>query len=72
LLTAFGFLIGFPVVRAIGQPEPKHVQAAIKRCVLGLVVLDAVVATAFVGLYGLLIVLLLPPALIIGKRVYST
>lgn len=72
LLTAFGFLIGIPVVRAIGQPEPNNVQAAIKRCVLGLVVLDAVLATAFGGLYGLLIVLLLPPALIIGKRVYST
>src|SRR5262245_20691402 len=72
LLAAFGFLIGIPIVRAIRQPEPKHVQAAIKRCVLGLVVLDAVLATAFVGLYGLLIVLLLPPALIIGKRIYST
>ena len=42
LLTIFGFLIGVPVIRAIGEPEPKHVQAAIKRCVLGLVVLDAV------------------------------
>jgi hypothetical protein len=72
LLTAFGFLIGIPVIRAIGDPEPKHVQAAIKRCVLGLVVLDAILATAFGGWYGLLIVLLLPPALIIGNRVYST
>jgi 4-hydroxybenzoate polyprenyltransferase len=72
LLTAFGFLIGVPAIRAMNRPEPKNVQAAIKRCILGLVVLDAIVATAFVGLYGLLILLLLPPALIIGKRVYST
>jgi 4-hydroxybenzoate polyprenyltransferase len=72
LLVAFGFLIGLPVARAIAKPGPKEVQAAVKRCVLGLVVLDAVLATAFVGAPGLFIVLLLPPALIIGKWVYST
>jgi hypothetical protein len=72
LLVAFGFLIGLPVARAIGTPGPKEVQAAIKRCVLGLVVLDAVLATAFVGAPGLLILLLLPPALLMGKWVYST
>ena len=72
LLVAFGFLIGLPVARAIGKPGPKEVQAAIKRCVLGLVALDAVLATAFVGAPGLFVLLLLPPALIIGKWVYST
>ena len=54
------------------RPAPKKVQAAVKRCVLGLVALDAVLATAFVGLPGLLILLLLPPALLLGKWVYST
>ncbi len=72
LLTGFGFPIGIPVVRAISQPEPKNVQAAVKRCILGLVVLDAILATVYVGLWGLLIVLLLPPALMLGHRVYST
>jgi 4-hydroxybenzoate polyprenyltransferase len=72
LLVAFGFLIGVPVVRAIRQPSPGRVQAAVKRCILGLVVLDAVLATAFVGPAGLLILLLLPPALLLGKWVYST
>jgi len=72
VLTAFGFLIGVPVARAISSPEPKHVQAAIKTCVLGLVVFDAVMATVYVGPWGLLIALLLPPALLLGKRVYST
>ena len=71
LLTIFGFLIGVPVIRAIGEPEPKHVQAAIKAaswassCWMR-------PGDGFVGWYGLLIVLLLPPAIIIGKRVYST
>ena len=72
LLVAFGFAIGIPMARAIRHPGPKEVQNAVKRCVLGLVALDAVVATAFVGLPGLAILLLLPPALTIGKWVYST
>ncbi|HET6575815.1 MAG TPA: UbiA family prenyltransferase [Fimbriiglobus sp.] len=72
LVAGFLFYIGLPVVRAIQRPEPKPVQAAVKRAVLGLVVLDAVLATAFVGLPGLLILLLLPPALLLGKWVYST
>jgi 4-hydroxybenzoate polyprenyltransferase len=72
LLVAFGFLVGRPVARAIGDPSPRSVQAAVKRCVLGLVVLDAVLATMFVGLPGLLVLLLLPPALVLGKWVYST
>jgi 4-hydroxybenzoate polyprenyltransferase len=72
LLVVFGFLIGRPVARAVSSPGPREVQSAVKRCVLGLVVLDAVLAAAFVGLPGLLILLLLPPALVIGKWVYST
>jgi 4-hydroxybenzoate polyprenyltransferase len=72
LLVGFGFLIGLPVARAIGDPSPRTVQAAVKRCVLGLVALDAVLATMFVGVAGLAILLLLPPALVLGKWVYST
>ena len=53
-------------------PEAQSVQAAIKRCILGLVVLDAILATVYVGLAGLAIILLLPPALLLGRRVYST
>jgi UbiA prenyltransferase family len=72
LLVLFGFFVGRPVARAISSPGPREVQAAVKRCVLGLVGLDAVLATAFVGLPGLAILLLLPPAFAIGKWVYST
>ena len=72
LLVAFGFLVGIPLSRAIRKPGPREVQSAIKRCVLGLVALDAVLATAFVGAPGLAVLLLLPPALLLGKWVYST
>lgn len=72
LLVAFGFIIGVPAVSAIYRPTPGNVQAAVKRCILGLVGLDALLATVFVGAAGLLILLLLPPALVLGKWVYST
>lgn len=72
LLVAFGFIIGQPIARAIASPGPREVQRAVKRCVLGLVALDAVLATAFAGLPALAILLLLPPAIAIGKWVYST
>jgi 4-hydroxybenzoate polyprenyltransferase len=72
LLVVFGFLVGLPAARAIGEPSAKRVQKAVKRLVLGLVVLDAVLATMFVGAWGLLLVLLLLPAVLLGKWVYST
>ena len=72
LLVAFGFWVGSPVAAAIREPSPKRVQAAVKACVLGLVLLDAVLATAFVGPAGLLVGLLLVPARYLGRWVYST
>jgi 4-hydroxybenzoate polyprenyltransferase len=72
LLILFTFGVGIKVWAAIEQPSPQNVQAGVKRSILGLVVLDAILATAFAGNGGLLIVLLLPPGLILGRRVYST
>jgi 4-hydroxybenzoate polyprenyltransferase len=72
LLVGFGFVVGRPVGTAVHTPSAKNVQAAVKGCVLGLVLLDAALATAFVGWPGLLIALLLVPAVLLGKRVYST
>ncbi len=72
LLVAFGFWIGMPVIQAIRKPTPERVQAGVKRCILGLVALDALLASVFVGTPGLLVLLLLPPALWVGKWVYST
>jgi hypothetical protein len=72
LLAAFAYYVGSAVVRAIRQPIPKHVQAAVKRGVLGLVALDAILATALAGLTGLVLLLLLLPAHLLGRWVYST
>lgn len=72
LLVVLGSLLGFPLCRAINQPVPPLVQAAVKRSIFGLVLLDAVLATGLAGAVGLLLLLLLPPALYLGKWIYST
>jgi 4-hydroxybenzoate polyprenyltransferase len=72
LLVALGFWVGVPVWRAIEQPSPLLVQAAVKRAIFGLVLLDATLTTALAGSIGLLILLLLLPALYFGKWLYST
>ena len=72
LIAAFGAYVGVALVRAIRRPLPALVQAGVKRAVLGLVLLDAVLATALVGVAGLAIAVLLVPARILGRWVYST
>jgi 4-hydroxybenzoate polyprenyltransferase len=72
LLAAFACYVGSAVVRAVRYPLPKHVQKAVKRAVLGLVVLDAILATALAGLAGLVLLFLMIPAQILGRWVYST
>jgi 4-hydroxybenzoate polyprenyltransferase len=72
LLVGFGFLVGIPAGHAIAEPTPSRVQSAVKRAVLGLVVLDAVLATVSAGTVGLCILILLLPALYLGRWLYST
>jgi 4-hydroxybenzoate polyprenyltransferase len=72
LLAAFGVFVAFKLIPAIRHPSPPNVQAAVKRSILGLVALDAILATAFVGIWGLLILALFLPARWLGKWVYST
>ena len=64
LLVALGFWVGIPISKAVEQPMPAKVQAAVKRCIFGLVLLDATLAVALAGPVGLVILLLLLPALI--------
>ncbi|WP_020471050.1 UbiA family prenyltransferase [Zavarzinella formosa] len=72
LLVVGAFWVGSKIVPAIRQPTPGNVQAGVKRSIFGLVVLDALLASVFIGTPGLLLVGLLPPALLLGKWVYST
>jgi 4-hydroxybenzoate polyprenyltransferase len=72
LLVAFGFYLGLAVVPAIRSPSPVRVQSAVKRSLLGLVLLDALLASSLVGTLGLLLALLLLPAVYAGRWIYST
>ncbi|MGH7174682.1 MAG: UbiA family prenyltransferase, partial [Gemmataceae bacterium] len=74
LLVALGFVVGAPVVWAIANPVPSQVQAAVKRALMGLILLDAVLATATAGAIGLLILLLLAPSLYLNRKswLYAT
>jgi 4-hydroxybenzoate polyprenyltransferase len=72
LLALFGCYLGVAVIAAIRRPDPSRVQPVIQRAILGLVVLDALFASAFVGTLGLLLVVLLIPGLFLGRWMYST
>ncbi|HXG12084.1 MAG TPA: UbiA family prenyltransferase [Gemmataceae bacterium] len=72
LLVVLGFVVGLPVYRAIIGPTPPRVQAAVKRALIGLVVLDATLATALAGAVGLVILVLLLPVLYLGRWIYQT
>jgi 4-hydroxybenzoate polyprenyltransferase len=67
LLVTFGFVVGLPVCQAIADPVPSRVQAAVKRCLMGLIALDAILATGVVGATGLVILLLLAPAVYLNR-----
>jgi 4-hydroxybenzoate polyprenyltransferase len=72
LLVVFAFVLGLAVVPAIRSPVPIRVQAAVKRALLGLVVLDALLASSLVGIFGLLLALLVLPGIYLGRWLYST
>jgi 4-hydroxybenzoate polyprenyltransferase len=72
ILIVWGILVGIPLIRAVREPQPNRVQAAVKTLILGLIGLDSALAFALVGWPGLAILLLLPPAVVTGRWVYST
>ena len=67
-----GRLLASAVMALLLPGLATRVQAAVKRAIMGLIVLDAVLATALAGTVGLVILLLLVPALYLGRWIYST
>ena len=65
--------IGWRCAWAVVDPAPGSVQAAVKHCILSIIVLDAAVAYGASGpSQAIGIVLLLVPTLLLGRWVYST
>lgn len=62
-----------PALVAIRNPESRRVQAAIKHCILSLILLDAMVCSLVCSWpYAVGIAALLVPTLLLGRKIYST
>ena len=73
LIALIAALVGRRCVRAVFDPAPGKVQAAVRHCIFSLVVLDAAVVFVVGGLApAVMILLLLVPTMFLGKWVYST
>jgi 4-hydroxybenzoate polyprenyltransferase len=74
LLVALGFWLGFPLYRAINSPTPTNVQSGVKRSLIGLILLDAALASGTAGTIGLILLVLLLPSLYLNRRrtLYAT
>lgn len=69
----FGMLIGYRCLKAVLDPRPELVQAAVRNCIFSLVVMDAAACLAVQELvWGVVILLLLVPMLVLGRWIYST
>ena len=69
-------LLMFPILRrclsAIVNPVPERVQAAVKQCILSLIVLDAAIVMLVADWLAIAVLALLIPTFVLGKWVYST
>ena len=73
LWSVIAVLIGWRFIMAIIAPEPASIQAAVKSGILGIVAIDAAVVYGIHGVglaVGILILML--PAVLLGRWVYST
>ena len=71
--TLLLLLLTYRWVQAIIMPLPKQVQQAVKAMVLGLIVIDGVLVLGFCGAVpGLVVLILLVPAIVLGRWLYST
>lgn len=69
----FAGAIGYRCLRAVLDPQPATVQAAVKNCIFALVVIDAAAVLAAQSIFwGIAILLLLVPMLLVGRWIYST
>jgi 4-hydroxybenzoate polyprenyltransferase len=73
LMLVLGAVIGYRCLRAVIDPTPYRVQTAVTVCILSLVILDAAACFVVRGLFGAVLVLvLLIPAVVLGRWIYST
>jgi 4-hydroxybenzoate polyprenyltransferase len=66
-------VIGWRCARAVLDPRPQFVQAAVRNCIFALIILDAGAVLAVQDrFWALCIVVLLAPTILLGRWIYST
>ncbi len=67
-VALFALRVLLPFVKAVSEPTPDQIRAAVKAGVLSLIVLDATLAAGFASpLYGLLVLSLLPISMALAR-----
>ncbi|MBS0208160.1 MAG: UbiA family prenyltransferase [Planctomycetes bacterium] len=72
LWVALSLPIALRTFRAVGEPAPENVQRAVKHAIMSLIVIDAAAALGAIGPQAMFLLALLPPAMLLGRWVYST
>lgn len=73
LIGILGAYTGLRCFQTVAEMEPDVIQAAVKHCILSLVVLDAAICYVVWDVQGTIaVILLLIPAMVLGRWVYST
>jgi 4-hydroxybenzoate polyprenyltransferase len=68
-----GMLIAWRCARAVIEPRPAFVQAAVRNCIFALVILDAGAVMAVQDRFWAIVILgLLLPTVVLGRWIYST
>lgn len=71
--TLIGMLIGWRCVVAIRDPMPETVQSAVKNSLMSLIIIDAgAVVAVQTPLHAMMILALIVPMMLLGRRLYST
>ena len=68
-LLFFIYLVLPPLRQAYQQPKPVQIKKAVKAGIIALIVLDATIASGFAGWpFGLIVLILLPISMFLGKK----
>ena len=70
---ALAAVIGWRAVRAVIEPIPANVQAAVRNCIFSLIILDAAAVLAVQDRFWALVILaMLIPTMTLGRWLYAT
>lgn len=67
-IILFGIVVFPAFIRAAKLPEPDYIKAAVKRGIISLIILNSALAAGFGSLFmGIIVILLLPLSILLGK-----